>query len=218
MLARCSFFKERKLKWISSTVFSNRLHEWVIEPFTQQIHLRTKPLLLSVAATACGLAWKYLFIYVGSNWKYDDKCKLFHSNLFIERPPCCSSEFLKTVSDQRLEHIFCDVMWLWLCLFETLFHFLSFSYNCALNWCIKQTHLDNIYGEVKLCLTADISRSTLHWHLSDTFIQSDLQYIQAIQFLYMCSLGIEPTTFCAANAMLYHWATGTHALRALWKV
>ncbi len=22
-------------------------------------------------------------------------------------------------------------------------------------------------------------------------------------------LGIEPTTFCAANAMLYHWATGT---------
>ncbi len=25
--------------------------------------------------------------------------------------------------------------------------------------------------------------------------------------LYVCSLGIEPTTFCAA--MLYHWATGT---------
>ncbi len=25
----------------------------------------------------------------------------------------------------------------------------------------------------------------------------------------MCSLGIEPTTFCAANTMLYHWATGT---------
>ncbi len=28
---------------------------------------------------------------------------------------------------------------------------------------------------------------------------------------YVCSLGIEPTTFCAANAMLYHWATGTMA-------
>ncbi len=26
---------------------------------------------------------------------------------------------------------------------------------------------------------------------------------------YVCSLGFEPTTFCAANAMLYHWATGT---------
>ncbi len=26
---------------------------------------------------------------------------------------------------------------------------------------------------------------------------------------YVCSLGIEPTTFCAANAILYHWATGT---------
>ncbi len=24
---------------------------------------------------------------------------------------------------------------------------------------------------------------------------------------YVCSLGIEPTTFCAADAMLYHWAT-----------
>ncbi len=24
---------------------------------------------------------------------------------------------------------------------------------------------------------------------------------------YVCSLGIKPTTFCAANAMLYHWAT-----------
>ncbi len=25
----------------------------------------------------------------------------------------------------------------------------------------------------------------------------------------MCFLGIEPTTFCAANTMLHHWATGT---------
>ncbi len=24
---------------------------------------------------------------------------------------------------------------------------------------------------------------------------------------YVCSLGIKPTTFCAADAMLYHWAT-----------
>ncbi len=28
-------------------------------------------------------------------------------------------------------------------------------------------------------------------------------------FQYVCSLGIEPTTFCTANTMLYHWATGT---------
>ncbi len=42
-------------------------------------------------------------------------------------------------------------------------------------------------------------------HLADAFIQSDLQCIQAIHFFqYVCSLGIEPTTFCAANAMLYH--------------
>ncbi len=51
-------------------------------------------------------------------------------------------------------------------------------------------------------------------HLADAFIQSDLQCIQDILFFffyqYVCSLGIEPTTFCAANAMLYHWATETH--------
>ncbi len=39
-------------------------------------------------------------------------------------------------------------------------------------------------------------------HLADAFIQSDLQYIEAIHFVSMCFLGIEPTTFCAANAML----------------
>ncbi len=31
-------------------------------------------------------------------------------------------------------------------------------------------------------------------HLADAFIQRDLQWIQAIHFLYVCSLG----TFCAA--------------------
>ncbi len=46
-------------------------------------------------------------------------------------------------------------------------------------------------------------------HLADAFIQRDLQCIQAIHFYlffyqYVCSLGIEPMTFCAANAMLYH--------------
>ncbi len=43
-------------------------------------------------------------------------------------------------------------------------------------------------------------------HLADAFIQSDLQSIQATHFFcqYVCSLEIEPTTFCAANAILYH--------------
>ncbi len=58
----------------------------------------------------------------------------------------------------------------------------------------------------------DMDRDTLLYlftftfmHLADAFIQSDLQCIQAIHFcLYVCSLGIEPMTFCAANAMLYH--------------
>ncbi len=43
-------------------------------------------------------------------------------------------------------------------------------------------------------------------HLADAFMQSNLQSIQAINFFYqyVCSLGFEPTTICAANAMLYH--------------
>ncbi len=45
-------------------------------------------------------------------------------------------------------------------------------------------------------------------HLAD---KSHLQCIQAIYiyYQYVCSLGIEPMTFCVADAMLYHWATGT---------
>ncbi len=54
--------------------------------------------------------------------------------------------------------------------------------------------------------------------LADALIQSDLQCIQAIHFCqYVCFLRIEPTTFCAANAMLYHWATGTHLFEPVWK-
>ncbi len=48
-------------------------------------------------------------------------------------------------------------------------------------------------------------------HLADAFIQSDLQlHFRLYIFISMCSLGIEPTTFCAADAMLYHWATQEH--------
>ncbi len=51
-------------------------------------------------------------------------------------------------------------------------------------------------------------------HLADTFIQSDLQWVHWGYTLfnlyqYVFSLGIEPTTFCVANAMLYHWAAET---------
>ncbi len=48
-------------------------------------------------------------------------------------------------------------------------------------------------------------------YLADTFIQSDLQCIQAIHLYcqYMCSLGIEPTTFALQTQCSNHWATGT---------
>ncbi len=52
--------------------------------------------------------------------------------------------------------------------------------------------------------------SYLHLHLSDAFIQSDLQCIQAIHVLSVCLFpGNWTHNLYAANAMLYHWATGT---------
>ncbi len=53
-------------------------------------------------------------------------------------------------------------------------------------------------------------------HLADVFIQSDLVHSDYTLFYeYVYSLGIEPTTFCAANAMLYHWATGKQMMVVL---
>ncbi len=66
-------------------------------------------------------------------------------------------------------------------------------------------------------ITPELSNNFLffrHRHYTYAFsrcFESDLQCIQAIHFFYqyVCSLGIEPMSFCTANAMLYHWATGT---------
>ncbi len=71
---------------------------------------------------------------------------------------------------------------------------------------------------IKTFIPADInfmiegSKSTHFYilHLADAFIQSDLQCIQAIHFLSVCVFpGNWTHNLCAANAMLYHWATGT---------
>ncbi len=47
-------------------------------------------------------------------------------------------------------------------------------------------------------------------HLSDAFIQSNLTYSGYTVFCqYVCSLGIEPTTFELLMQCSNHWATGT---------
>ncbi len=49
----------------------------------------------------------------------------------------------------------------------------------------------------------------LKLHLADAFIQSNLQCIQVIYFLSVHVFpGNRIHNLCAANAMLYHWATG----------
>ncbi len=47
-------------------------------------------------------------------------------------------------------------------------------------------------------------------HLADACIQNDLQYIQAIHYLFIWSGCVFPENWTHdLNAMLYHWATGT---------
>ncbi len=47
-------------------------------------------------------------------------------------------------------------------------------------------------------------------HLADAFSQSDFYSGYTCFFLYVCSLGIEPTTFALLTQCSNHWATGTH--------
>ncbi len=78
-----------------------------------------------------------------------------------------------------------------------------------INWLVEcyvepqRDKLDERFLRFKTCM-----------RLADAFIQSDLQCHLGYTFFcqYVCSLGIEPTTFCTANAMIYHWATGKHRL------
>ncbi len=56
------------------------------------------------------------------------------------------------------------------------------------------------------CINIYIYLFYIFIHVADAFIQSDLLHV--IHFLSAVGfLGIEPLTFCAANTMLYHWAT-----------
>ncbi len=67
-------------------------------------------------------------------------------------------------------------------------------------------------------------------HLADALSKATYSAFRLyIYSQYVCSLGIKPTTFSAANTTLYHWATGTlkrrytfllvdycHVLKAVW--
>ncbi len=55
-------------------------------------------------------------------------------------------------------------------------------------------------------------------HLANAFIQSHSQVATFFFCPYVCSPGIEPTTFYAANTMLHHWATGIFSKWDLFKL
>ncbi len=75
------------------------------------------------------------------------------------------------------------------------------------------TFIKNLFGFETLWISSMHGRlvAFTFMHLADAFIQSDLQCIQAIHFLSVCVFpGNRTHNLCAADAMLYHWATGTH--------
>ncbi len=81
----------------------------------------------------------------------------------------------------------------------------TFSYYAARSW-------NQLPEEIKCAKTLATFKSSLKtylfifMHLADAFIQSDLQCIQVIHFFcqYMCSLGIEPTTFALLTQCSNH--------------
>ncbi len=89
------------------------------------------------------------------------------------------------------------------------------SQICTFNQSIKIIHILSVTKQMKPAssklIFAEVASEVAFtfMHLADAFIQSDLFSWLYIFCKYVCSLGIEHTIFCAANAMLYHWATGT---------
>ncbi len=129
----------------------------------------------------------------------------FHPGTWVKktRAVCRRSVFrnllLSCPSSDHLNHVLLTKRWktsrrrnyaVRIQMFLLLLFFSSFyRYQCYLNI-------------IEVCL-----------HLADAFIQSDLQCIQIIIFFlsvqYMCSLGIEPTTFALLTQCSNHWAAGT---------
>ncbi len=80
---------------------------------------------------------------------------------------------------------------------------------------VKIKQLKNIFFVKLIKLLFNITLLLFTLHLSDAFIQSNLQSIQVIHLLSVHVFpGNRTHNLCAANAMLYHWATGTHGLVA----
>jgi len=83
----------------------------------------------------------------------------------------------------------------------------SFVVHCP---CINKWNKQN-YHDGCLFYVSSTTRITFTFtHLADTFIESDLLCIRAIHLLSVCVFpGNWTNDLCAANATLYHWATGT---------
>ncbi len=80
---------------------------------------------------------------------------------------------------------------------------------------IKHAILKTLVPKVAHCFCNRHEWNSSDFHLC-IFIQRDLQCIQVIHLLSVCVFpGNWTHDLCAANAMLYHWATGTFNLH--WK-
>ncbi len=147
-----------------------------------------------VVRITCGLLWCFYQLFGLPFWRHP----------FTAEDPLMSkwgkATFLQICSDEETNSSTSWIAWGWVHI-QQIFIF---------GWTIKL---------IKKCIWRDewnmdrkqYSRFYINLHLSDAFIQSDLQYIQVIHFfISMCvPWELNPQPFAAANAILYHWVTGT---------
>ncbi len=165
----------------------------------QILQVVCKILATTVVATLSGATYKNSFVPTTSidlvrGWKY---IFLLESLVSVEMVAWCNC----------CRFISCTFM-MWFCPFST-----SHRYSFEI-W-----RLEGVLREracfyalnvlcVSLLLTSCLSVFITFMHL-ETLTWLTITFRLYIFNQYVCSLGIEPTTFCAADAMLYHWATGT---------
>ncbi len=118
----------------------------------------------------------------------------------------------KTLLLKKKSHFFMITFYILNVFFVTLYNILQYYKNTFQINAVLSNILELYTKNPEKIIRVSTKKIYIYLHLSDAFIQSNLQLHSGYTFFfqYMCSLGIEPTTLCAADAMLYHWATQEH--------
>ncbi len=102
-------------------------------------------------------------------------------------------------------------MWTWARNFETpsLRNISIESEMSSFKW--KKNQIENVVLAWMIYMKYNLCNVHLHLCIKQTLLSKSTNsaFRLYIFYHYVCSQGNEPTTFCTANTMLYHWATET---------